>query len=111
MGKHQHRDHQYPRVSTREQAQSVLLDGHEAVNDNMRATIDKLNDTIETMAFTIHMHEKSLDEYAATVRTRDGRIAELTQDNARLEALAEQRRVDLDVERKRLRRVAMRGQG
>ena len=34
-------------------------------------------DLCEQMAFTIHVHEKSLDEYAATINTKANRIAEL----------------------------------
>ena len=34
-------------------------------------------DLCEQMALTIHVHEKALDEYAATVLTRDKRIAVL----------------------------------
>ena len=41
---------------------------------------------IKDQAFTIHVHEKTLDEYAATVCTMQKRIEKLEQHNAALQA-------------------------
>lgn len=54
------------------------------IADRMEAVNDRLRKTIEDQAFTIHVHEKSLDEYAATVRTREQRIEMLEDVNKAL---------------------------
>ena len=55
-----HRPREYPRESTREQAQGKLLDEHEMINDRLRATIEEQRAEIAALKFEV----KRLSELA-----------------------------------------------
>ena len=61
---HQHKPREYPRESALEQEQSALLDGHELVNDRLRATIEEQRAEIAVLKFEV----KRLSELAALRR-------------------------------------------
>ena len=63
---------------------AIALNTDHQVADEMEAINNRLRARIEGLAYTIHVHEKSLDEVAATVREREARIDMLTAVNAAL---------------------------
>ena len=77
------------------------------VKEGLMARVKDLESQIEDMAYTIHVHERQLDEYAATVLTRDKRIAVLEAQLAEFETSFDRRTRRLrDLTLERLQRGA-----
>jgi len=78
MSKHHQRDRpNYLRESVKEQALTARCADLSAQLDTALELLRKQGDELAALDFRCHVHEKSLDEYAATVHTKAKRIAEL----------------------------------